>query len=55
MPRLKQYTVRLDPADVAVLKKAFPQQGYNQAVRAAVHKLAKAIEQRSAGDQAPKG
>ena len=55
MPHLKKFTLRLDPADVAVLRKAYPRQGYNQAIRAAVHKLARAIEQQSADGQAPKG
>ena len=54
MSRLKKFTLRLDPADVAVLKKAYPRQGYNQAIRAAVHKLAKMIEQKFSGNQAPK-
>ncbi len=54
MPRLKKYTVRLDPADVAVLKKAYPRQGYNQAIRAAVHRLATVIEQKFSGSPAPK-
>ena len=54
MRRLKKFTLRLDPADVAVLKKAYPRQGYNHAIRAAVHRLAKAIEQKLAGSQAPK-
>ena len=27
MSRLKKFTLRLDPADVAVLKKAYPRQG----------------------------
>ncbi len=55
MPHLKKFTLRLDPADVAVLRKAYPRQGYNQAIRAAVHKLAKAIEQKFSDNQAPKG
>ncbi len=54
MAGLKKFTLRLDPADVAVLKSAFPRRGYSQAVRAVVHNLAKAVEQKKSGSQAPK-
>ncbi len=53
MSKLKKFTLRLDPADVAVLKKAYPVQGYSQAIRAAVRELARKIDQRSARNQAP--
>ncbi len=53
MRRLKKFTLRLDPADVEVLKTAYPDRGYTQAIRAAVHTLAKKIEQKLAGDGAP--
>ncbi len=52
MPRLKKFTVRLDPADVAVLKKAYPRRGYNQAVRVAVHELARQITRKFTANQA---
>ena len=54
MAGLKKFTLRLDPADVAVLKSAFPRQGYSQAVRAVVHRLAMTIEPKKSGSQAPK-
>ena len=46
MSKLKKFTVRLEPADVSVLKRAYPVRGYNQAIRAAVYKLAEAIRHR---------
>ena len=52
MARLKKYTVRLAPADVAVLKSAYPRQGYNQAIRAAVHELARQITKKLTANQA---
>ena len=45
MSRLKKFTLRLDPNDVEVLKRAFPETGYNKAVRGAVHALANKIEE----------
>ncbi len=54
MADLKKFTLSLDPAEVAVLKSAYPRQGYNQAIRAAVHRLAMAIESKNSGSQAPK-
>ena len=53
MPSLKKFTVRLDPDDVAVLKRAYPRQGYNQLIRAAVHRLAEAIKRKFLDSQAP--
>ncbi len=50
--RLKKFTLRLDPADVAVLKSAYPRQGYNQAIRAAVHELARQITKKFTANQA---
>ena len=52
MGKLKKFTVRLDPTDVAVLKKAFPEQGYTQAIRAAVHTLAEQVRRWLAGEKA---
>ena len=54
MAGLKKFTLRLDPADVAVLKSAYPRTGYNQPIRAAVHKLAMVIVQKKSGSKAPK-
>lgn len=52
METLKKFTIRLYPADVAILKTAYPVRGYTQAIRTAVHKLARTIERRFAGKQA---
>ena len=53
MRRLKKFTIRLDPADVEVLKIAYSDRGYTQAIRAAVHALAEKIKQTSAAEGAP--
>ena len=55
MGTLKKFTIRLYPADVAILKTAFPVQGYSQAVRAAVRELARKLKQRLERNQAPTG
>ena len=53
MSILKKFTIRLDPADVGVLKRAFPDRGYSQAVRAAVHSLARELKQRLERNRVP--